>query len=749
MKQLARLVRRATRLPTTTPLICAALCLALTAACAQPPSPQPIATPIPPTTAPPSPTTTALPTATPIPPTPPPTPTATPIPPVSTPLPFTAPAPEGVVFTQIALGKQHGCGLIEDGAILCWGYDEHNSGSRDAPAGTGYRQVAAGLHFACALRHDHTIVCWGSDEGGKATPPQGSFSEIALAIDHACAIPVSQEPQPQLSCWGAPFPNGPETIPLDDPISSIRSGKRFTCGLTPQGDMACAQMNDRSTEITPGPFTRLDVGIQHACALREDGSVFCQGSDYQFQATPPSPSTKFIQIAAGWFHSCGITQARAIECWGSGVRAAPGERLTAPDGEFVAIRIGWRNSCALRPSGLGVCWHTPRYLRPSDSEIDDIPDGVSIAFGGAIFNSPVDIFPWQNGGIAVVEREGVIAAYHDWPNAPPPQTILDISGAVVCCQAESGMLSAAPDPQFQDFPFLYVWYQAVADNVLGESAPGFAGRLSRFRIERGAAVPRSELIILEVPLPTHFHLGGAVRFGADGMLYLGIGDGEDPADAQALDNLRGKIIRIDIRGATPAQPYRIPPDNPFVDNPGARPEIWAYGLRNPWRMAFDSRNPVNLFVADVGASTWEEISIASAGANLGWPHCEGNACRDWVDLAALTPPILAYGRDVGCVAIGGIAVPWLNDGFIFGDLCARRVWLLEPDNSPDAAQASAPDAAQEWRMRQIADLSEIARTILAFGPGEDGSVYILSHDDPIRRLDPSFADDLPAAPAAE
>ena len=205
-----------------------------------------------------------------------------------------------------------------------------------------------------------------------------------------------------------------------------------------------------------------------------------------------------------------------------------------------------------------------------------------------------------SGGLAIVHRSGVIAAHYDEPNAPPPQPILDLTDEVVCCPYESGMFSAALDPQFQDFPFLYIWYRAISDNVPSEGEPGFVGRLARFRVNRGIAVRGSELAVIEVDLPKHGRLGGDIRFGADGMLYLGIGDNEKPADAQRLNNLRGKIIRIDVRGATAAQPYRIPPDNPFVSAPNARPEIWAYGLRNPWRMAFDPQNPNSLFVADVG-----------------------------------------------------------------------------------------------------------------------------------------------------
>ena len=662
-----------------------------------------------------------------------PTPATQPIPAYtpSPPLPIAPPA--DVAFTQITVGANHACALRENATALCWGEDPNDYGILDAPAQTAFRQISAGRNFTCGLRQDATIACWGRNSAGTTAPPQGSFTEIAAGPDYACAIPLPQGSPPALICWGAPFPNGAESLPAQLSLSDIQAGVKFACGLTPKADMACLSIERLSTEITPGPFTGVGVGLNHVCALRENGSAYCQRRNYSYQAIPPP--TKFAQIAAGKFHSCGITRASRIECWGSGRAGAPGQRLTAPDGEFTGIAIGRQNSCALRPNGRAVCWHTPRFL-PSDNP----PYDVSLAFGGAKFSAPVELFPWQSGGIAVAEREGIIAVHHDHPDAPPPQVILDISQAVACCEGEDGMLSAALDPQFQEFPFLYVWYILDADTALSDAAPGIVGRLARFRVDRAAALESSELAILEVPLPGNMHLGGAIRFGADGMLYLGIGDGGNPDDAQSLDTLTGKIIRIDAHGATADQPYRIPPDNPFVSASNARPEIWTYGLRNPWRMAFNPQNPANLFVADVGSKTWEEISIATAGANLGWPLCEGYLCQESPDVVAnLTPPTVAYGRDRGCAIIGGHFVPWLNDRYLFGDLCSHRVYLLERYSPPDNAQSAPQDNPQAWRMRQIADLSDATRNIIAFGASADGSVYVLSHNGPILRLHPNIA----------
>ena len=331
----------------------------------------------------------------------------------------------------------------------------------------------------------------------------------------------------------------------------------------------------------------------------------------------------------------------------------------------------------------------------------------------------MELFQWPIGDLAIVEREGFIAAYSDEPSAAHPKTILDLTDKTVCCHGENGMFSAALDPQFEKLPFLYVYYRTVSEHAYGENMPGMTDRLARFRVEGGKAVRNSELTILDAPRPKKLHHGGAIRFGADGMLYLGIGDNRLHDKAQALDSLLGKIIRIDIRGATPERPYRIPHDNPFVNNPEARPEIWAYGLRNPWRMDFapDGR----LFVADVGDGKQEEISLAESGANLAWPICQGNFCKEGeADADGLTAPIFTYGRKDGCAAIiGGVTVPRHGHGFVFGDFCTRRVYLLENDEQ------------EGW---QALLLAQTEGQILSFGMDADGTVYVLTRRNPIMRL---------------
>ena len=624
--------------------------------------------------------------------------------PTPTPAPNFVPLPDDAQFTQITAGKYHACGLQADGRALCWG---HNiNGSLELPGGNPiFSRVSAGLNFACALREDGAIVCWGQNDVGQAAPPNGRFDEIAAGRDHACALDDGA-----LVCWGAEFPDGPETIQEVPPLSAIQTGFGLTCGLTPDADMACLSSGDRKLDITPGPFADIGISLHHACAIKVDGNAFCGGNTWDIHPPP----TKFVQMSGGWHHACGITEASDIECWGSGVRGVPGERLSAPEGKFTAVSIGWRNSCALNPDGYAVCWQQPDIQNPSE-----LPE----AFGGVKFDWPMDLFPLPDGRLAVVERNGVITAYSDEPNGAPPEVMLDISDIILSDELiHDGVSAAALDPQFEEFPFLYVYYRVLDDHPAeGEDITEFAGRLqvARFRVEAGQAVRDSMLIILEVAQPNKSHYAGAIRFGPDGMLYIATGSNSS-GWTQSLQTLNGKILRIDVRGATPKRPYRIPPGNPFVDEPEALPEIWIYGMKNPWRMDFapDGR----LFIADVGIDTQEEISLAGAGANLGAYICEGNLCEEgWEsDADGFTAPIFTYGRDDGCAVIGGVTVPRLGNGFVFGDYCSKRVWLLEQDER------------EGWKTRILAP--RLKGQILSFGMDVDGTVYALIRRNPIVRL---------------
>ena len=599
------------------------------------------------------------------------------------------PMPEGVAFMQLAAGQDHVCGLMEEGTASCWG--RNDEGQLDAPAGTRFRQLTAGNQFSCGLRLDGVLACWGRDAADWLDGESGTWATVSAGSDLVCALDADGA----VACWGAPLQPPP---PDEGRYTTIGTGGGYGCGLTLMGGLECWGKNDHGqAEWRAGPFAVLAVGLQHLCALRSDGRTFCQGVP---DGRIYPPDTGFARLTAGEYHSCGFARGRAPICWGSDE--------DPPAGPFLALSSGWRNVCGLASDGNAHCWRMNGAARPLNA---------APTLRGRLFDQPVDLFPWPGGGLAVVDRAGTISV-HD--AAETTRLILDLTDRTAI-RGNWGLLSATPDPWYETSPFLYVYYTARD----ADEAPVHA-RLSRFTVVGNRVDAESELIVLEVAQRTSVHQGGAVRFGPDGMLYLGIGDDQASrdalgSDAQSLAFLRGKIVRIDVRGATANAPYRIPDDNPFLATPGARPEIWARGLRNPWRMSFDATG--RLWVADVGQATEDEVSLVAPGANLGWPLFEGAHCRAGEDactaLSGATPPAATYGRELGCAIIGGVHVP--PDGpYLFGDHCSRRIWALE-----DVAEAG-------WSMREIARASH---PILSFGTGADGEVYVLTWGGPILRLE--------------
>ena len=620
-----------------------------------------------------------------------------------------------VPFVQMSVGKYSQCGLLQDGQAFC---PREGLYVRTPPADR-FRQVTIGQEFACGLRLDGTITCWGQSQHGKTAPPPGQFTAVDAGKQHACALDTAGYAQ----CWGWDR-DGRATPPAGIAFTAIAAGGVHGCGLTGAGQLRCwgkntqGQANDHN-----GPFQSLTLGLRHTCALRPEGTAWCQGDDATGQASPPPGA--FTQIAAGEWHTCGLRPGGTPECWGGGF----GAELAEPEGSFTALSAGWNTFCALTAAGYPRCWD---YSLDSRQAMEVLSAIVSAEVSTTRLEEPTDLFLWPEGGLAVVERKGLILLCQRRDNdacAGGAKSLLDLTDRTDLSAPESGMLSAALDPDFDRFPFLYIWYTVPGD-------PRKA-RLSRFPVADGLVDRAGELVMLELPMPNIFHFGGAVRFGPDDMLYLSIGENQFSEKAQSLESLRGKIIRIDVRGAAPEQPYRIPADNPFQDRAEARSEIWAYGLRNPWRMSFDAEG--RLWVGDVGSSLEEEISIAAAGANLGWPAFEGNFCRSEAsECAALTnhtPPVATYGRDEGCAVIWhgqyrGAALPQLAGSYIFGDYCNGRIWALTPDGKSG------------WSLRLVAITGS---PIFSFGADAAGEIYMLSLDRPLLKLLPAVT----AAPEAD
>lgn len=323
-----------------------------------------------------------------------------------------------------------------------------------------------------------------------------------------------------------------------------------------------------------------------------------------------------------------------------------------------------------------------------------------------------------SGRIFVLEKGGrVVALAADGSN---PQTFLDISDRVGSSSSEQGLLGLAFAPDFTASGRLYVYYtDKNGDTVVARYAAN---------ADQSAADPASETILLAAPQPAANHNGGMVAFGPDGYLYAGLGDGGAANDrfgnGQNLGTVLGTVIRIDVSG----DGALAPADNPFVEQAGARPEIWAYGLRNPWRFSFD-RLTGELWIADVGQNQWEEVNVQPAGSaggeNYGWPIMEGTHCfqADTCQQDGLTLPVAEYSHALGCSVTGGYvyrgaAQPALQGIYFYGDYCSGRIWGL--------AQVDG-----QW---QNVELLSSGVPISSFGETEDGEVLVIDYNGNLARL---------------
>lgn len=324
----------------------------------------------------------------------------------------------------------------------------------------------------------------------------------------------------------------------------------------------------------------------------------------------------------------------------------------------------------------------------------------------------------------MTQHGGRILVFPDQPDAVESNLFMDLSDRVSQGHNEEGLLGLAFDPGFRDNDYFYVYYSA--------SNPRRSA-LSRFTAGDNDSSPAdngSELVIMEIPQPAGNHNGGQLAFGPDGYLYLGLGDGGrggDPfGNGQNVDTLLGSILRIDVADASDARGYAVPPDNPLVGVAGARPEIWAYGLRNPWRFSFDSQTG-DLWAGDVGQNSWEEIDLIERGLNYGWNLMEGAHCfspRENCDRSNLQLPLAEYGRAEGCSVTGGSvyrgsALPSLAGVYVFGDFCSGKIWGLRYDG----------ESVIEARL-----LVDSSLMITSFAVDQAGNLYVLSRNSGIYRL---------------
>lgn len=354
-------------------------------------------------------------------------------------------------------------------------------------------------------------------------------------------------------------------------------------------------------------------------------------------------------------------------------------------------------------------------LADIELELEPVADG---------FEQPLHVTGAGDGSgrLFVLEKAGRVWDIRDGRRGA---LVLDLS-ARVSTGGEQGLLGIAFSPAFADDGLVFVSY-TQSDG---------ASALSRFAMDGDVIDPDSEKMLLHVAQPYANHNGGMIAFGPDGYLYLGLGDGGSGGDpygnGQDRGTMLGKLLRIDVVGgaADPAG-YVTPDDNPFVEQAGARPELWATGLRNPWRFSFD-RATGDLWIGDVGQDAWEEIDFQAAdspgGENYGWnlfeathPYPPDSVAPDPGDA---TMPVAEYGRDAGSSVTGGYvyrgtAEPGLYGTYLYADFTTGRIWGLQ----------HAPDGSV--RTRELLDTDLL---IPSFGEDDDGELYVVDFGGGVYRV---------------
>jgi len=335
-------------------------------------------------------------------------------------------------------------------------------------------------------------------------------------------------------------------------------------------------------------------------------------------------------------------------------------------------------------------------------------------------NSPVQIVSAHDGtdALYVALQSGVIQRINSQGMVEP---FLDLSGTVSCC-SNGGLLSVVFHPNYAVNGKLYVLYV----DFNGNTALAMYSRSD----------PRSGQVLLVAGQPKDNvpnHHGGTLLFGPDGFLYVSIGDGgafvQVTNRAQEITHLLGKILRLDVDHGVP---YAIPADNPFAGVPGARGEIWSYGLRNPWRYSFD-RATGELLIADVGQDSWEEVNVITVanakGANFGWPVLEGSHCfppATQCSKDGFVLPAIEYPHSLGCSITGGYRYrgtrwPAWYGTYFYGDFCSGRLW------------AATQQHDGSWSSTEIVNTG---KSIVSFGEDDQGELYLVDYAGTVYRMVP-------------
>ncbi|MEO7211789.1 PQQ-dependent sugar dehydrogenase [Mucilaginibacter sp.] len=354
-------------------------------------------------------------------------------------------------------------------------------------------------------------------------------------------------------------------------------------------------------------------------------------------------------------------------------------------------------------------------LSPIPVKVQLIADGL---------HSPTAITFPGNGNVWVTEQTGFIRVIKNGKLLTEP--LLDLRSKMIKVNGgyeERGLLSIALHPKFKSNKKFYVFYSAPA-------APGLdhKGVVAEYKLTaKGAVDPNSGRVILSIDEPEGNHNGGCIQFGHDGYLYISSGDGGGQGDkhgefgnGQNMDTWLGKILRVDINTK---MGYLVPKNNPFVGEIGKKPEIWAYGFRNPYRFSFDKLTG-QLFAGDVGQDLWEEVNIIKKGANYGWKVVEGTHCYSpatGCDIKGITPPITEYSHKEGVSVIGGYVyngtqLPELKSKYLFAEWIGQVYYLKKTGNTWQRGNVTLQNMPPNLK-------------VLAFGEDLAGEIYILTNAD--------------------
>lgn len=352
-----------------------------------------------------------------------------------------------------------------------------------------------------------------------------------------------------------------------------------------------------------------------------------------------------------------------------------------------------------------------------------VPIRLQRAFAWSSPDEPTHLeeAPDGSGRVYVSEQDGRILELTGDPTAlkGAERVVLDIRSRVTGTGQEEGLLGFALHPGFGENGRIFIYYSAANPqrSIISEFSS----------LPDGLIDPGSERIVMEVAQPRQNHNGGMLAFGPDGYLYISLGDGGGGGDqdnnAQNTNNVLGSILRIDVDA--PGVPYAVPPDNPFVQGGGA-PEIWAYGLRNPWRFSFDTETG-DLWAADVGQNRVEEIDLIVRGGNYGWRIKEGPDCFDASAIcgqSGLIEPVAYYRHQFGCSVTGGYVfrserMPSLLGAYIYADFCSGIIFAFR---------------YVDGEAQELTFLIDTTHQFPAFGQTQDGEVYVLSHSPGIFRF---------------